>query len=103
MIIVSILLIMMIMILCILSTKSTVVGVLGQDSVAVPDPAVEDGNINHVRVLILFLDMEEEIASVTDLYHIVATQNAVQVRSHIHTETNKKVSSSYKTTLTVNL
>ena len=53
---------------------------LGQDSVAVPDLAVEDGNINHARVLILFLDMEEEIASVTDLYHIVATHNAAQVR-----------------------
>lgn len=58
--------------------QSTVVGVLGQDSVAVPDPAVEDGNINHARVLILFLDMEEEIASVTDLYHIVATHNIVK-------------------------
>ena len=100
-IIVLILLIMMMMISCILSTKFRVVGVLGQDSVAVPDPAVEDGNINHARVLILFLVMEEEIASVTDLYHIVATQNAVQVRSHIHTETNKRVSFSYKTPLTV--
>ena len=60
-----------------------VVGVLGQDSVAVPDPAVEDGDINHARVLTLSLDMEEEIASVTDLYHIVATHNIVKVRSSI--------------------
>ena len=75
----------MMMILCIFFTKSTVVGVLGRYSVAVPDPAVVDSSINHARVLILFLDIEEDIALVPDLYHLLATQNAVQVRS---TETN---------------
>ena len=74
---------------------------LGQDSVAVPDPAVEDGNINHARVLILFLDMEEEIASVTDLYHIIATHNIVKVRSSIPKKNFKKVSRSCKRSLTV--
>lgn len=76
------------------------VGALGQDSVAVPDLAVEGGNINHARVLILFLHMEEEIASVTDLYHIVAAHNAVKVRSPA-SKKDKKVSTSCKTSLTV--
>ena len=53
---------------------------LGQDSVAVPELAVEDGNISHGLVQILSLDMEEEIALVSDLYHLLATHNAVQVR-----------------------
>ena len=79
-IIMTMMTIIMMMISCILFLKSTVVGVLGQDSVAVADLAVEDGNINPARVLILFLDMEEEDASVSDLYHIVATHIPVQVR-----------------------
>lgn len=58
--------------------QSTVVGVLGQDSVAVAELAVEDGNISHGLAQILSLDMEEEIASVSDLYHLLATHNAVQ-------------------------
>lgn len=58
--------------------QSTVVGVLGQGSVAVPELAVEDGNFSHGLVQILSLDMEEEIASVSDLYHLLATHNAVQ-------------------------
>ena len=56
------------------------VGVLGQDSVAVAELAVEDGNISHGLAQILSLDMEEEIASVSDLYHLLATHIAVQVR-----------------------
>ena len=56
---------------------------LGQDSVAVADLAVEDSDINHAPVLILFQDTEEEHALVSDLYHIVATHIPVQVRSTI--------------------
>jgi len=57
-----------------------VVGVPGQDAVHVPDLVVEDCNTNHACVLILLLDMADVIVSVSDLFHIVATHMAVQVR-----------------------
>ena len=51
-----------------------------QSSVHVPDLVVGDNNTSHACVAILFLNREDVIVSVSELFHIVSTHIAVQVR-----------------------